>query len=320
MLREHHVDKLSESIEQLGLQCPISVARAGDGQLRFVLSAGRHRLKACQKLGWTEIPVIQVELDPLQRELWEIDENLCRVELTELEKSEHLSKRKELYEQLHPDTRQHVAGARAANASMKRGDATANSATASFANDTSGKIGMSPRAIRQATRRATKIAEDVKKRIRSNLGISDNGTELDALASLSESDQVRVIDLVDAGTCKSIKEAKRVYCTMPAAQLPSRDDQDPATIEADAKRVYGTMPAAQLQSVEDPAPTVARSESTTEYGELIKLLVTAALRAEPMPEAQQIANLLRCCGFNDFADRVTRGIDFGSKLVSDERP
>src|SRR5207237_6109664 len=139
----------------------------------------------------------------LQRELWEIDENLCRAELIELEKSEHLFKRKRLYERLHPETRQHVAGARAANTSMKRGDAMASSATASFADDTSEKTGISSRTIRQATRRATETSEDVRNRIRHYLQISDNGTELDALASLSESDQARAVALVlDEKRCK----------------------------------------------------------------------------------------------------------------------
>jgi ParB family chromosome partitioning protein len=282
---------LSTSIDQIGLQHPISVARASDcgDELRFVLVAGLHRLEACRNLGWSEIPAIQVELNGPQQELWEIDENLCRVELTELEKSEHLLKRKQIYEGLHPQTQQHVAGARGANASMKRGDATANFATASFADDTSNKTGISSRTIRQLTRRAREITEEVRNRIRANLQICDNGTELDGLASLPPDDQERAVDLVEDGTCKSIKAAKRLLRPTTNAQLPSREDQ---------------------------APTTAYVEPSTEqYRELIKLLVSAALRAKPIPQAQKIADLLRSCGCGDFADRVSRGIDFESKIV-----
>jgi hypothetical protein len=293
VLRERHVVDLSRSIQRTGLQHAISVARAsdcGDG-IPFVLVAGLHRLKACEKLGWREIPAIQVELDALQRKLWEIDENLCRIELTELEKSEHLLKRKEIYEGLHPETQQHVAGARAANAAMKRGDATARSAAASYADDTSNNTGISSRTIRQATRRARKITEEVRNRIRPILQICDNGTELDTLASLPAADQGRAVDLVEEGKCKSIKEAKRLLGVTSAAQLPSREDQGPTTA--------------------CPEPT------TEQHRELIELLLTAALRIQPIPEAQKIASLLRCCGFADFGDRVGQGIGLKANPISE---
>jgi len=60
-------------------------------------------------------------MDDLTCRLWEVDENLCRAELTELERAEHLAQRKEIYEQLHPEARHHVSGAVAANAVMGRG-------------------------------------------------------------------------------------------------------------------------------------------------------------------------------------------------------
>jgi hypothetical protein len=69
------------------------------------------------------VPVqcILITASELERQLWEIDENFVRCELTKAEISEHLAARKVLYEQLHPKTRQHVAGAEAANAAMGRG-------------------------------------------------------------------------------------------------------------------------------------------------------------------------------------------------------
>jgi len=72
--------------------------------------------------------------------LWEIDENLCRADLTELERGEHLLKRKEVYERKFPQTRQHVAGAVAANEA--KGNATEKSSVASFADDTAAKTGV----------------------------------------------------------------------------------------------------------------------------------------------------------------------------------
>jgi hypothetical protein len=54
---------------------------------------------------------------------------------------------------------------------------------------------------------------------------------------------------------------------------------------------------------------------TGKHRELIELLVTAALHAKPIPQAQKIADLLRSWGYGDFADRVSRGIDSELKII-----
>jgi ParB-like chromosome segregation protein Spo0J len=95
-LRTEAVRELADSIASVGLLNPISVTPDG------VLVAGLHRLHACRSLGWTTIPVSVVDLDADHRELSEIDENLIRAELTELEKGEHVARRKAVYERLHP--------------------------------------------------------------------------------------------------------------------------------------------------------------------------------------------------------------------------
>jgi ParB family chromosome partitioning protein len=114
-LHELTVDQLVESIQKLGLQVPVSVVagreKDADG-VSFELVAGHHRLQACRRLGWHEIEAQIVHLNDDQRELWEIDENLCRAELSELERAEHLAKRKEVYERLHPETREISSGCR----------------------------------------------------------------------------------------------------------------------------------------------------------------------------------------------------------------
>ena len=48
---------LAASIKEIGLLHPIIVSP--DGRL----IAGKRRLEACKRLGWTEIPVTTVELD-----------------------------------------------------------------------------------------------------------------------------------------------------------------------------------------------------------------------------------------------------------------
>jgi ParB-like chromosome segregation protein Spo0J len=83
---------LVESIKSIGLQTPISVQidRSSHDE-RYLLVAGRHRLEACRRLGVAHIDTRIVDLDEVQRKLWEIAENLHRAELTVTERSEHIA-------------------------------------------------------------------------------------------------------------------------------------------------------------------------------------------------------------------------------------
>lgn len=93
------VEPLMQSIKELGLLNPITVTPD------FQLIAGLHRLEACKRLGWSEIEATVCQLEGLRAELAEIDENLARNELTQLERGEQLARRKEIYEALYPDTK-----------------------------------------------------------------------------------------------------------------------------------------------------------------------------------------------------------------------
>jgi ParB family chromosome partitioning protein len=77
------VEKLAQSIDQIGLRHPITVRRRGD---KYQLIAGRHRLEACKKLGREHIPASIVAMAGDDARLWEIAENLHRAELTKLER------------------------------------------------------------------------------------------------------------------------------------------------------------------------------------------------------------------------------------------
>jgi len=68
------IETLSKSIKSVGLLHPIVVSKDLD------LIAGRRRIEACRKLGWTEIPVHTVSLEDLKR--GEFDENAIRKNFT----------------------------------------------------------------------------------------------------------------------------------------------------------------------------------------------------------------------------------------------
>jgi 16S rRNA G966 N2-methylase RsmD len=94
------ITALVESIKEVGLLNPILITRD-----RRLIS-GLHRLAAFKALGRTHIPCIILSVSQQEAQLREIDENLARNDLTVLQRGEHLLRRKELYEALHPETRQ----------------------------------------------------------------------------------------------------------------------------------------------------------------------------------------------------------------------
>jgi len=97
--RHRGVDKervaaLAESIKVLGLQQPISVYV--DETDAAYLVAGLHRLEAARKLGWEEIDALFLRMNPIEREMWEIAENLFRVDLSKEQRDEQIRRYVEL--------------------------------------------------------------------------------------------------------------------------------------------------------------------------------------------------------------------------------
>lgn len=216
-LNDGKVQALVQSIQEIGLQSPISLrarptmeAMPGchEGNAYHVV-AGEHRLQACKVLGWREIPSFIVDLDDARCQLWEIDENLVRAELTELERAEHIRVRKIVYERIHPETRH--GGDR--KSEQYRENQVANSATCSnapsFVDDTAQKAGMSERAIRQCIERAEAIAPEVKDAIADMPEIANRGVELDALAAVEPEAQKAAVEAVKSGKARNVREATK---------------------------------------------------------------------------------------------------------------
>ena len=93
---ESTVDNLIESIKVIGLKTPISIRKDEYGQ--YILIAGGHRLEACKKIGFTDIPCIVEDVTEDFATIHEIDENIMRRTITGPERSYQLAKRKEAYE------------------------------------------------------------------------------------------------------------------------------------------------------------------------------------------------------------------------------
>lgn len=148
------VEELARSIQALGLLNPIIVTEDN------TLIAGLHRLEAVKKLGWTEIECTVSSMDGLQAELAEIDENFVRTNLSHRELGDLLLHRKELYEALHPETRQ-----------GQRNGQTAKSGNLPFldpkpfSQDSADKLGVSRRTVERLVQTAANLTPEAKKAI-----------------------------------------------------------------------------------------------------------------------------------------------------------
>lgn len=173
-LSEDAVARLATSMTELGLQQPISVRMVDemeiDGELTAgvpILVAGAHRLAAAKFLGWSHIDCIEVADDELRAELWEIDENLMRAELSPAQQAQHLSRRKAIWEALrNPDNLSQFVG---------RGNV-------GFASETAVVAGVDTRTVQRDLARADALGPDLKLIAGTSL---DKGVEMDALAKMS---------------------------------------------------------------------------------------------------------------------------------------
>ena len=165
--QQRNVEELARSIAAVGLMNPITVTQDN------TLIAGLHRLEAVKLLGWTEIECTISDADGLQAELAEIDENFVRAGLSHRELGDLLLRRKELYEAIHPETRQ---GQR--NGQTAKNDNLTVLAAKPFSEDTADKLGISKRTVERLVQTAANLTPEAKKTIR-NAG--DKITKGDAL-------------------------------------------------------------------------------------------------------------------------------------------
>lgn len=176
------VNQLAASMAQIGLRQPISVRLVDemviDGQLTDgvpVLVAGAHRLAAAKQLGWSHVDCIEVDDDELRAELWEIDENLIRSELTPAQHADHLARRKVVW------------------SSLREGGTNCSTG---FAADTAARTGGTKQDINRHLARAEAIGPELKLIAGTSL---DKGVELDALAKLSPRERHETIRKAVAG-------------------------------------------------------------------------------------------------------------------------
>ncbi len=183
-LDQSKVDELAESMDAIGQQQPITVwlDDPDDADQTLYLVAGAHRLTAAIKLGWDEINVILTEdMTEIDRQLWEIDENLMRAELSPTERGEHLARRAEIWNAI-PEVggatcATHDASGRKKTPQQERG----------FAAETAAATGLSKATINRDLARTEGIIQELRDQIKGTK--LDTGTYLDSIKGMEPDEQ-----------------------------------------------------------------------------------------------------------------------------------
>ena len=184
---EGKIAELAESIKDINLLHPITVSET-DGE--YLLLSGHHRLKAVQLLGWSSIPATIHDDDDVIRKSVEIQENICRQELTAIQVADHIVLWEDLLTQL---------GKRA-----KSGQNRFNRTGLTNA-DLAARMGMDSRAYQRKKSIATMHPE--VKDILNETPFAFNNGDMIALAKESDVVQLEVAQLLSTGKSSSFKRA-----------------------------------------------------------------------------------------------------------------
>ena len=117
-----------------------------------------------------------------------------------LERGEHLARRKEIYEKLHPQSKQ--------GGDHKSEEFQNQSESISFCSDVSKALNLSKRTVEQEIQIANNLDEEVKEAI-TDTPLEDNKIELLVLAREDKKAQKLVLDKYLTGEATSIREAKK---------------------------------------------------------------------------------------------------------------
>ena len=188
---ESSVRALSQSIQNIGLRTPITVRMVDnftdtdgvvvDGQP--VLVTGAHRLAAVKSLGWDKVECyVSDDESEIDAQLWEIDENLCRHELSATEQAEHKTRREELWKAREQQIISSQVGTELPDepASVGRPEG--------FATETAKITGESRTAVYRDLNRGKKVCQEARDLIRNTK--LDTGAMLDRLAKMEDAGQI----------------------------------------------------------------------------------------------------------------------------------
>lgn len=242
-----HVKELADSIQELGLLNPLTIDRD------YVLIAGLHRLEAVKALGWEDVECTVSSLEGLAAELAEIDENIVRSDISTLEYGEILLRRKEIYETLHPETKEGIAQAISMNRTLGNNVSDKMSVTSkSFVQDTAEKLGVVPRTIERQIQTAKNLTPETKEIIKK----SDQKISKEAalkLSRLGPEQQKEAAALLAAKEIRTVDEYTAKIKGAQEAEIPAQSNlpdrlPEPQYIEPVADKPVEAEPPAHASA------------------------------------------------------------------------
>lgn len=218
-----------------------------EGEQRYELVAGAHRLAAMKGLGRATIPATIRPLSDDEARQIEIDENLVRRGLTPLERAEMVAERFTVWARRFPDR---VSGG---EAKPKRGRPSKAAkfaefqsgvpATMGFTAETAAEVGLSKRTVEAAWTTVNGLPAALREQLRGTW-IARNEGVLRQLAALGDAKaQAKAIKVLLAGQTKNVTDALAIA----NGETPSKKAQTPAdeTLKA-FKALWGkASPAAR---------------------------------------------------------------------------
>lgn len=210
------VAMIAASMDQHGLMQPVEVGPPDEQSVHRLIS-GAHRVAAARLLQWTHIEGRIFNGDQVAAELREIDENLFRHELSDLDRATFLAKRKALWLVMHPETGRGKKSGKKENNDNGHFGRFART----FSAEAAEKVGLSERTVRRLIARHDALHPDVRRRL-SGTRFAWLGSDLDALAALPHAQQLQALDLIEARGITRVAAALDVM----RGPRPSGDDDE----------------------------------------------------------------------------------------------
>lgn len=202
------VAAFADSIREHGLIYPVTVRRLPKG--RFELVDGGHRLAALVELGHEVVEVRCYEGQAPAIRLIEIDTNLARADLSDLDRAIHMAARRREYLAEHPETAQGKAGA------VARWDASAETALASFVTMTVAQTSLPKRKVYKLVEAGGALDAVLKERLRS----AKTHVSLNDLLALAKADPARRPEAVEAFASGRVRKIAQALKPAPTPKDP----------------------------------------------------------------------------------------------------
>lgn len=251
------VENLKVSINESGWFGSILVRTlpSEEGEQRFGLVAGAHRLAAMRSLGRDRIAATIRALSDDEAEQIEIDENMIRRGLTPLERAEMVAARFAVWGRRFPDRVASGEGTarpkRGRPANCDKFSQFASGATMGFAAETAADVGLTKRTIEHAWATVNGLPQPLRLKLRSTW-IAKNEGVLRQLAGIGDRDeQARVAEVLLSGNTKNVSDALAIV----SGNTPSKAVQTPVdeAVKAFRKVWTAASPSARAAILHDLA-------------------------------------------------------------------